>query len=207
MTKKVNAVIATPEVEVAEVNVPVQEQEQVANETKTTDDVVRSLIIDGWSRLNNQVVKNVRITEVTASTGTEYTRLCFILQNSNIPRYMLMDETTSKFIKVFDNKVFSSLYAIIGTMREDAELSVVCNQLLENPLAITPLVAGGSIDVVYKEFAAGDTFTNPFATNAEPTTFDHDTIITLVIGVHPGKIGQRLVDAGLNALGAKLFGL
>lgn len=206
MGKEVNAVVATPEVEVAEVNVPVQEQEQVANETKTTDDVVRSLIIDGWSRLNNQVVKNVRITEVTASTGTEYTRLCFILQNSIIPRYM-MDETTGEFNKVFDNKVFSSLYAIIGTMREDAELSVVCNQLLENPLAITPLVAGGSIDVVYKEFAAGDTFTNPFATNAEPTTFDHDTIITLVIGVHPGKIGQRLVDAGLNALGARLFGL
>lgn len=206
MGKEVNAVVATPEVEVAEVNVPVQEQERVANETKTTDDVVRSLIIDGWSRLNNQVVKNVRITEVTASTGTEYTRLCFILQNSIIPRYM-MDETTGEFNKVFDNKVFSSLYAIIGTMREDAELSVVCNQLLENPLAITPLVAGGAIDVVYKEFAAGDTFTNPFATNAEPTTFDHDTIITLVIGVHPGKIGQRLVDAGLNALGAKLFGL
>lgn len=206
MGKEVNAVVATPEVEVAEVNVPVQEQGQVANETKTTDDVVRSLIIDGWSRLNNQVVKNVRVTEVTASTGTEYTRLCFILQNSIIPRYM-MDETTGEFNKVFDNKVFSSLYAIIGTMREDAELSVVCNQLLENPLAITPLVAGGTIDVVYKEFASGDTFTNPFATNAEPTTFDHDTIITLVIGVHPGKIGQRLVDAGLNALGAKLFGL
>ena len=206
MANEVNAVVATPEVAVAEVNVPVQEQEQVANETKTTDDVVRSLIIDGWSRLNNQVVKNVRITNVTASTGTEYTRLCFILQNSIIPRYM-MDETTGEFNKMFDNKVFSSLYAIIGTMREDAELSVVCNQLLENPLAITPLVAGGTIDVVYKEFAAGDTFTNPFATNAEETTFDHDTIITLVIGVHPGKIGQRLVDAGLNALGAKLFGL
>ena len=203
MENEVNAV-ATPEVAIAEVNVPVQEQ--VANETETTDDVVRSLIIDGWSRLNNQVVKNVRITNVTASTGTEYTRLCFILQNSIIPRYM-MDETTGEFNKVFDNKVFSSLYAVIGTMREDAELSVVCNQLLENPLAITPLVAGGTIDVVYKEFAAGDTFTNPFATNADETTFDHDTIITLVIGLHPGKIGQRLVDAGLNALGAKLFGL
>ena len=100
MGNEVNAV-ATPEVAVAEVNVPVQEQ--VANETKTTDDVVRSLIIDGWSRLNNQVVKNVRITNVTASTGTEYTRLCFILQNSIIPRYM-MDETTGEFSRLWQNR-------------------------------------------------------------------------------------------------------
>ena len=211
MGKKVNAVVATPEVAVAEpqVNVPVQEQEQVANEvneTKTTDDIIRELIVNGWSRLKGLTVKNVRVTEVTASTGTEYTRLCFLTQNAVIPRYM-MNEDTGEFEKLFDNKVFTSLYAIIGTMREDAELSVVCNQLLDNPLAITPLVAGGTIDVVYKEFAAGDTFTNPFATNAEETVFDHDTVITLIVGVTPGKIGQRLVDAGLNALGAKLFGL
>ena len=209
MTKKVNAV-ATPEVEVVvaepQVNVPVQEQEQVANETKTTDEIIRSLIVDGWSRLKGLTIKNVRVTEVTASTGTEYTRLCFITQNAIIPRYM-MNEDTGEFEKLFDNKVFTSLYAVIGTMREDAELSVVCNQLLDNPQAITPLVAGGTIDVVYKEFAAGDTFTNPFATNAEETVFDHDTVITLIVGVTPGKIGQRLVDAGLNALGAKLFGL
>lgn len=203
--------VAATEVKAAEqqVNVPVQEQEQVANEaneTKTTDDIIRELIVDGWSRLKGLTIKNVRVTEVTASTGTEYTRLCFITQNAVIPRYM-MNEDTGEFEKLFDNKVFTSLYAIIGTMREDAELSVVCNQLLDNPQAITPLVAGGTIDVVYKEFAAGDTFTNPFATNAEETVFDHDTVITLIVGVTPGKIGQRLVDAGLNALGAKLFGL
>ena len=205
--------VAATEVKAAEpqVNVPVQEQEQVANETKsnelkTSEEIIKSLIVDGWSRLNNLIVKNVRITEVTTSNNTEYTRLCFVLNNSVVPRYMV-DETTGVYNKVVDNKVFSSLYAVIGTMREDAELSVVCNQLLDNPQAITPLVAGGTIDVVYKEFAAGDTFTNPFATNAEETVFDHDTVITLIVGVTPGKIGQRLVDAGLNALGAKLFGL
>lgn len=200
MAKQVNAV-ATPEVEVV-----VAEQTQVANETKTTDEIIRNLVVDGWSRLKGLPVKNVKVTEVTASTGTDYTRCCFILNNSIIPRYM-MNENSGEFEKLFDNKVFTSLYAIIGTMREDAELSVVCNQLLDNPLAITPLVAGGTIDVVYKEFAAGDTFTNPFATNAEETTFDHDIVITFVVGVTPGKIGQRLVDAGLSALGAKLFGL
>lgn len=205
--------VAATEVKAAEqqVNVPVQEQEQVANETKsnelkTSEEIIKSLIVDGWSRLNNLIVKNVRITEVTTSNNTEYTRLCFVLNNSVVPRYMV-DETTGVYNKVVDNKVFSSLYAVIGTMREDAELSVVCNQLLDNPQAITPLVAGGTIDVVYKEFAAGDTFTNPFATNAEDTVFDHDTVITLIVGITPGKIGQRLVDAGLNALGAKLFGL
>lgn len=207
MAKDAKAVAAT-EVNAAEqqVNVPVQEQEQVANETKTTDEIVRSLLVDGWSRLKGLTVKNVRVTETVASTGTEYTRLCFLTQNPIIPRY-LMNEDSGEFEKIFDNKVFASLYGVIGTMREDAELSVVCNQLLDNPLAITPLVAGGTIDVVYKEFTAGDTFVNPFATNAEETTFDHDTIITLVIGITPGKVGQRLVDAGLNALGAKLFGL
>lgn len=205
MQENANAVIATPEVVVAEPQVNAQ-AEQVANEAKTTDDIIRELIVDGWSRLKGLTVKNVRVTTVTASTGSEYTRLCFLTQNAVIPRYM-MNEGTGEFEKVFDNKVFTSLYSIIGTMREDVELSVVCNQLLENPLAITPLVAGGTIDVVYKEFAAGDTFTNPFATNAEETVFDHDTVITLIVGVTPGKIGQRLVDAGLNALGAKLFGL
>lgn len=208
MTKKVNAV-TTPEkeVEVAEqVNVPQEQVANEANETKTTDDIIRELIVDGWSRLKGLTVKNVRITEVTASTGTEYTRLCFLTQNAIIPRYM-MNEDTGEFEKIVDNKVFTSLYGVIGTMREDAELSVVCNQLLNNPQGIIPLIAGGSIDIVYKEFADGDSFTNPFANSAEKTTFDHDTVITLIIGVTPGKIGQRLLDSGLNALGAKLFGL
>lgn len=198
--------VAATEVKAAEVNVP---QEQVANEvnkTKTTDDIIRELIVDGWSRLKGLTIKNVRVTEVTASTGTEYTRLCFILNNSVIPRYM-MNEDTGEFEKLFDNKVFTSLYAIIGTMREDAELAIICNQVLDNPLTITPLVGGGTIDVVYKEFVAGDTFTSPFEADPEPTTFDHDTVITLIVGVTPGNIGRRLVDAGLNALGAKLFGL
>lgn len=207
MANSAKAVAAT-EVKAAEqqVNVPVQEQEPVVNEIKTHDEIVRGLIVDGWTRLKGLTVKNVRVTETVASTGTEYTRLCFIINNPVIPHYT-MNEDTGEFNYIIDNKVFSGLYSIIGVMREDSELSVLCNQLLENPLAITALVAGGTIDVIHKEFKTGDVFINPFATSGEETVFDHDTVITLVIGISPGKIGQRIIDAGMAALGAKLFAL
>ena len=177
--------------------------EQVENNQvmKTADDIIRGLITDGWKRLRNLPIRNVRVTSMD-----NYTRLCFLTNNPIIPRYM-SNEDTGEWKLVQDNKIFTSLYSVIGVMRDDAELSIVCNAILENPTAITALVGGGQLDVIYKEFSEGDTFTNPFATDADEIVFEHDTVITLVTGVTPGSIGRRIVDNGIAALGAKLFGI
>lgn len=191
----------------AAANVQVENQVEVdanqsqPNQTQSPDEILKSMIADGWKRLRGLNVRNVRITELD-----NYVRLCFLTANSVIPRYIFDDET-GEYKHTLDNKVFTSLYSVIGVMRDDAELSVVCNKLQENPQAITALVTGGAIDIVYKEFAEGDTFSNPFASNPEEITFDHDTVITIVTGVTPGNVGRRIVDAGLAALGASLFGI
>lgn len=209
MTNKVNAV-ATPETEVvvvdqekeamvAERNVLDQEQ-IVNNQVKTSDEIIRELITDGWKRLRNLPIRNVRITEMD-----NYTRLCFITNNPIIPHYRANEET-GEWELVNDNKIFTSLYSVIGVMRDDTELSVVCNAILENPTTITALVGGGQLDIIYKEFNEGDIFNNPF-TNSGEVVFDHDIVVVIVTGITPGAIGRRIVDAGLNALGAKLFGL
>ena len=174
--------------------------EQVANQTakgKTYAEIIRGLIADGWKRRNGLKVRNVNCTE-----KDNYTMVTFSVVPP-IPGYVL-NEDSGEYELGETNNVYSSSYAVSGAMKEDEEMSWLANSIVDKPKFINALFNGGEIDILSREISAGEEYANPFG-NAEPQTFDHDTIVNLIIGLRPGKNGVKTIESARAALAAQLF--
>lgn len=174
--------------------------EQVANQTakgKTYAEIIKSLIADGWKRRNGLKVRNVNCTE-----KDNYTMVTFSVVPP-IPGYVL-NEDNGEYELGQTNNVYSSSYAVSGAMKEDDEMSWLANSIVDKPKFINALFNGGEIDILSREISAGEEYTNPFG-SGEPQTFEHDTIVNLVIGLHLGKNGVKTVESARAALAASLF--
>ena len=174
--------------------------EQVSDETakgKTYAEIVKGLIAKGWKRRNALKVRNVNCTE-----KDNYTMVTFSVVPP-IPGYIL-DEESGEYVLGVTNNVYSSSYAVSGAMKEDEEMSWLANSIVDKPKFINALFNGGEIDILSREISAGEEYANPFG-SAEPQTFDHDTIVNLIIGLRPGKNGVKTIESARAALAAQLF--
>ena len=197
---KTAAAKSAEQVEEQTVQVVNETAEQVSDETakgKTYTEIVKGLIAKGWKRRNALKVRNVNCTE-----KDNYTMVTFSVVPP-IPGYIL-DEESGEYVLGVTNNVYSSSYAVSGAMKEDEEMSWLANSIVDKPKFINALFNGGEIDILSREISAGEEYSNPFG-NAEPQTFDHDTIVNLIIGLRPGKNGVKTIESARAALAAQLF--
>lgn len=197
---KAAATKSAEQVEEQNVQVTNDAAEAVENETakgKTYAEIVKGLIAKGWKRRNALKVRNVNCTE-----KDNYTMVTFSVVPP-IPGYIL-DEESGEYVLGVTNNVYSSSYAVSGAMKEDEEMSWLANSIVDKPKFINALFNGGEIDILSREISAGEEYANPFG-NSEPQTFDHDTIVNLIIGLRPGKNGVKTIESARAALAAQLF--
>lgn len=168
------------------------EQTNVA--AKTTSSVITKLIANGAKRVNGIGVKNVNVTEKDTYTMVSFT--------TNKPVEGFVNDGNGIFTKGMTNVIFSSLYAITGTIKEDEDLAWLSNTILSNPKSLPLLLSGAKIDVVQHFVAAGEEYINPFTTrtNVEPTVYDHDVIINYIVGVKLSAVGNKMADKLADAI-------
>lgn len=168
---------------------PNNEDEVLNEESVSYKNIIKKLIASGCKRINSARIKNVNYTE-----KDNYTMISFTL-GTNIDGYVSKDNgVTYELGKT--NILFTSLFAIVGAMKEDEELSWMANALLENPQVLNLILNGGTVDILQQEIPAGVEFSNPFSTKENPDTsvYDHDIIVNHVIGFTLGKVGQKMAD-------------
>ena len=153
------------------------------------ENVIKTILAAGGKRVNGLRIKNVNYTE-----KDNYTMISLTLCNSI--RGFVSDDNGVTFKEGNTNTLFTSLYAIVGTLKEDEELGWMGNALLENPQALNLVLNGASVDVIQQDVAAGTEYKNPFSTqeNVEGVVYDHDIIINNVIKFKLGKTGLRMSD-------------
>ncbi len=163
--------------------------ENASNETINVgyQNCIKKLIAAGCKRINSVRIKNVNFTE-----KDNYTMVSFTL--SNPIRGFVSNDNGITYQEGMTNTLFTSLYAIIGALKEDDELGWMANALLDNPQALNLIFNGGSIDILQQEIVAGEQFTNPFSTRNDVTVqvYDHDVIINHIIGFKLGKTGEKM---------------
>lgn len=175
------------------------EEQNVQFEAKTSDysNKVKELIANGSKRINGVKVKNVNFTDMSEQ-GKDYTMVSFTLCNK--VEGFIMDNETGDYKEGLTNIIYTSLYAIVGAIKEDEELAWLGNHLLNNPQILPILFAGSYIDLIQTKINAGENYSNPFSTkeNSTPQVFDHDVIINNIIKFNLGKSGKmatsRLMD-------------
>lgn len=175
---------------VEQVNVQVENgAENASNEMVNVSyqNCIKKLIAAGCKRINSVRIKNVNFTE-----KDNYTMISFTL--STPIRGFVSNDNGVTYQEGMTNTLFTSLYAIVGAVKEDDELGWMANALLDNPQALNLIFNGSSIDILQQEIVAGEQFTNPFSTrnNAIVQVYDHDVIINHIIGFKLGKTGEKM---------------
>lgn len=186
-------------VETTPVGVETLNAQQESNDSLSYEQKIKNLIVDGWRRKNGMKIRNVIVTEKET-----YCMMTFNVVPA-IPGY-LYDEETGEYTKGVTNNIFSSTYAIAGVMKENEEIGWLANNIIEKPKLGNVLFNGGTVDIITKEFAAGDSFKSPFG-NGDEQVFDHDCIINLVIGVQLGNNGRKMLDSIRGSIADQLFDL
>lgn len=165
--------------------------DQVVNEQVNVNvnyqNTIKKLIASGCKRINSNRIKNVNFTE-----KDNYTMVSFTLSN-NVKGYVSKDNGMT-FELGETNVIFTSLYAIVGALKEDEDLGWMGNALLSNPQALNLIFNGSNVDILQQEVSAGEEFVNPFSSNPEPQVYDHDIIINHIIGFKLGKVGNKMAD-------------
>lgn len=175
---------------VEQVNVQVENgAENASNEmiNVSYQNCIKKLIAASCKRINSVRIKNVNFTE-----KDNYTMISFTL--STPIRGFVSNDNGVTYQEGMTNTLFTSLYAIVGAIKEDDELGWMANALLDNPQALNLIFNGGSIDILQQEIVAGEQFINPFSTrnNAAVQVYDHDVIINHIIGFKLGKTGEKM---------------
>lgn len=171
---------------------PVEESVNEVNESSANvsyQNIIKKLIASGCKRINSVRIKNVNYTE-----KDNYTMISFTLASPI--RGFISNDNGVTFVEGMTNTIFTSLYAIVGALKEDEELGWMANALLDNPQALNLIFNGGTVDIIQQEISAGEEFKNPFS-NREDTNiqvYDHDLIINHILGFKLGKTGLKMAD-------------
>lgn len=181
-----NTAVVSPDVETAEVVVD-EVNNFETDEIVTYSNVIKKLIASGCKSIKSIRVKNVNYTE-----NDNYTMVSFNI-GTPIEGFVSNDGGVT-YERGKTNIIFTSTYAIAGTLKEDEELGWMANALVENPKALNLIFNGCTIDIIQQEVVAGEEYKNPFSTRTdiEPQVYDHDIIINHIVGFKLGKVGSAM---------------
>lgn len=166
---------------------------EVANEANVEvsnyQSIIKKLKTTGCKLLSGITIKNINYTK-----EDDYTRVSFTL-NRPVRGY-ITDDNGETWKEGLTNVIFTSLYGIVGAIKEDEELSWMANTLLNNPKILNMIFCGASINILQQDVAAGEEFTNPFSTRSDATVqiYDHDIIINHIIKFKLNKTGEKMAD-------------
>ena len=186
----VNAENVNEVTDVENVNVTNEVQEEEQNSYKK---IIKSLIGEGAKKFSS-----IRIKNVNTKIEENHIRVSFTLATPI--RGFVTNDNGETWEQGKTNIIYTSLYAIIGALKEDEELSWLANSIMkiidetQDTSILNLLFNGAMIDIIQQEFSAGEEFTNPFSTKKETQVYDHDVIINHVIKFELSKVGNRVAD-------------
>ena len=180
-----------------QVDIFAQFMSEDTTETKDRDEVIKELIASGNARrINGLTVRNV-----VAKEFDTHALLTFVIKE-----YVIGDTRTEE-VDAFGQPIISlgkthnvqtSSYAVAGVMKDSPKMAIFAADVVSNPNIANMLFAGAKVDVIMQFVAAGETYVNPFASNAEPATFERDKMIHHIVRLELGEVGHDMYREALR---------
>ena len=180
-----------------QVDIFAQFMSEDSTEVKDRDEIIKELISSGNAkRINGLTVRNV-----VAKEFDTHALLTFVVKE-----YVIGDvrtEETDAFGQPVvalgkTHNVQTSSYAVAGVMKDSPKMAVFAADVVSNPNLANMLFAGSKIDIIMQYVAAGEEYINPFASNAEPTTFERDKMIHHIVRLELGEVGHDMYREALR---------
>jgi len=180
-TKNVNAEM-NAEVNVTTPVVDVEPQVSTPLEGDNYKKIITQLVAGGAKKYNNLKIKNVNVLDADT-----YVRVSITIV-PNVPAYINEERTES-------NVIFTSLFALVAVLKNNEEYAWMANTLLERPNILPLILCGGTINILQREYEAGEDVPNPWSNReTEPRVYDHNVIVNDVIDITLGKAGIKMAD-------------
>lgn len=160
------------------------------DESRSREDIIKELIASGKCKL----LKGLTVKNVVATQFDTHALLTFVIKEVVIGDVRDKEEVDAFGQPIVrlgkTHNVQTSSYAVSGVMKDTPKTAVFATKVVDSPDFANLLFAGGKVDVLMQYVKAGEEYVNPFASNAEPTTFDRDKMIHHVVKVELGEVGQ-----------------
>ena len=205
--KKVNEkpVEITPAVESA--NTPTNVNVKTVNAETTSEDAGADGIVEANTvakvtyadKIKNLVTvggrmfKGLRVKNVLSSEEDNYDRVTLIIDGS-VPAKTSIDNGLT-FTTNQSSNIFTSTFALAGTIKEDEDLSFLANYIISSPKIVNLLFNGSLIDIIQMTYPANTPIVNPFSTKEDNSRiYDHEVIINYIVKIKPGRTGLKMID-------------
>lgn len=152
------------------------------------DEIIRQLLASGKCKL----LKGMHIKNVVATKFDTHSLLTFVVKE------WVVGDTRSDELDAYGypvivlgrtHNVQTSSYAVAGIAKDSPKGAIFAADMVDDPSIANMLYAGGTIDVILQYVKAGESYANPFASNAKATTFDRDKVIHHVVALTFGEVG------------------
>lgn len=152
------------------------------------DEIIRQLLASGKCKL----LKGMHIKNVVATKLDTHSLLTFVVKE------WVVGDTRSDELDAYGypvivlgrtHNVQTSSYAVAGIAKDSPKGAIFAADMVDDPSIANMLYAGGTIDVILQYVKAGESYANPFASNAKATTFDRDKVIHHVVALTFGEVG------------------
>lgn len=198
--------VATPVAEVTDVPAEVAESPaedffsqfmEEENEVLTKEDIIRNLLASGQCKL----LKGLHVKNVVATMFDTHALLTFVVKE------WVVGDTRSDELDAYGypvivlgrtHNVQTSSYAVAGIAKDSPKGAIFAADMVDDPSIANMLYAGGTIDVILQYVKAGESYANPFASNAKATTFERDKVIHHVVALTFGEVGIDLYHERLK---------
>lgn len=154
---------------------------------QNVQEVVRTLLKNGAKRIDDAVVKTVSI-----SRQENYDRVALTLAKP-VTGYVL-NEKTGEYEKSDDVRtIFVSSFSIGAILADNEDSAFAKRFLMQKPQMLELALSYAKVDILQESVAANTDYVNPFSSNSEGRTIDHDTIINHIVSIELGKRGLRFL--------------
>ncbi len=199
---------AVPTEEVKEA--PETQEEQVTpSETVVSGTDFKKIVADLIKNQGCKKLTGIRVKNVTLSQQENYLRASLTLMNK-IPGFVPVRNEMgdiTEYKQGLINVIYTSSFAISAILKNDEENAWLGNHIIAHPQGILPLLVGSTISVIQQYVSKDTEYVNPFTTreDAEPVTFEHDTIIYHIVDLTLGKSGQKFADKMMDKIVDSMF--
>ena len=161
------------------------------------DEIIRQLLASGKCKL----LKGLHIKNVVATKYDTHSLLTFVVKE------WVVGDTRSDELDAYGypvvilgrtHNVQTSSYAVAGIAKDSPKGAIFAADIVDDPNTANMLYAGGTIDVILQYVKEGESYANPFASNAKATTFDRDKVIHHVVALTFGEVGVDMYHERLK---------
>lgn len=154
----------------------------------TYADNIKNLMTAG-----GRMYRGLRVKNVLSSEEDNYDRVTMVIDGV-VPAKTSPDNGLT-FITGTSSNIFTSTFALAGTVKEDEDLSFLANYIISSPKIVNLLFNGALIDIIQMSYPANTPIINPFSTKEDNSRiYDHEVIINYIVKIKPGKTGMKMID-------------